>query len=239
MKDFKKIERQRLSHRVASEVEEAIISGEFEFGSRLPSEHVLADQFDVSRNVIREALKILQERQLIDTQNGNGTFIRSPNPDATRDALSRYLRLIGTDSSIKALYETRRILEGANARLAAQRADDEDLERLAACLTRMRESTNSIEDWSEADLDFHRAIARATHNPFLTVLLEPLVGQLGSVIAEGYLAPGAVRTGLDAHARIYECIKNGYEDGAYRATMNHLRDSEQRVETIERKHRTV
>jgi DNA-binding FadR family transcriptional regulator len=232
MDTFRKIERQRLSHQVADQVEEAIVAGRFKVGSRLPAEQKLADQFEVSRNVVREALKIVQERGLVVIVNGSGAYVSQPDSGAMRDALGRYLRLVGVDSSVKSLYEVRKILEGSNARLAADRADEKDLETLAACLRRMKEHADSIDLWTDADLDFHLAVAHAAHNPFLSAILEPLVTQLHQVIAEGYLVPGAVETGFKAHQRILKCIEDGDGEGAYRAMMNHLHDSEQRIVTL-------
>jgi GntR family transcriptional repressor for pyruvate dehydrogenase complex len=232
MDTFRKIERQRLSHQVAGEVEEAIIAGRFAIGSRLPSEQTLANQFGVSRNAVREALKMMQARGLIEIVNGSGAYVAKPDSGVTRDALGRYLRLVGGDASIKSLYEVRKILEGSNARLAADRADENDRHGLADCLKRMKEYVNSIDQWTDADLDFHLGVARATHNPFLSAILEPLVAQLHEVIAEGYLVPGAVETGFRAHQRILKCIESGDGEGAYRAMMNHLHDSEQRVVTL-------
>jgi GntR family transcriptional repressor for pyruvate dehydrogenase complex len=232
MKTFKRIERQQLSQLVADQLEEAIISGDFAIGDRLPSEQSLANQFNVSRNAVREALKVLQARGLIEIVNGSGAYVARPNAEITSDALGRYLRLIGAGSSAWALYEVRGILEGANARLAAQRADPQDLQALANCLSGMEEHVDSIEQWSEADLCFHLAVAGATHNPFLSALLEPLVGQLHGVIAEGYLVPGAVQTGLEAHARLYRCIQGRDPEGAHHAMMDHLSDSAARVATV-------
>ena len=229
MKPFDKIERKRLPELVANAIEEAVIAGEYIAGSQLPSEQTLANQFGVSRNVVREAFKFLKERGLITIMNGSGAYVRQPSSEPTSDALGRYIRLLGHDS-IEALYEVRRLLEGANARLAAQRADAQDLQTLADCLQRMKEHAGSIERWSEADLDFHRAIAKATHNPFLAVLLEPLVDQLRGVIAEGYLVPGAVERGLQAHIKLFEYLKAKDAEGAYQAILEHLSDSESRVE---------
>lgn len=234
-KVFQKIARPRLSQLVANQIEEAILSQTFKAGERLPSEQALANQFGVSRNIVREAFKMLQERGLIQIISGSGAFVSYPNSEATADALGRYIRWLGTDQSIKALYEVRRILEGANARLAAQRNDEQDLEALETCLTRMRLNKASLEKWVEADLEFHLAIARATHNPFLSLLLEPLVDQLHEVIAGGYLVPGAVDTGLEAHTRVYQCIKNKDPEGAYNAIMDHLHDSELRIEAYKEK----
>jgi GntR family transcriptional repressor for pyruvate dehydrogenase complex len=233
MPHFEKVAKPRLSQLVANQLEEAIISGAFDIGARLPSEQTLANQFGISRNVVREAFKILQERALIEIVSGSGAFVSQPNSDATSGALGRYIRLIGMNSSIEAIYEARRILEGENARLAAKRACAQDLEKLSACLARMREHKGSIKRWSDADLDFHLIIAEATYNPFLGLLLEPLVDQLRNVISEGYMVPGAIETGLKAHIILLDCIEAKDPEGAYRAIMDHLCDSEKRVRAYE------
>src|SRR5436190_7356616 len=116
MKTFEKVERKRLPEQVAGEIEEAIIGGTFGVGSQLPSEQNLADQFGVSRNVVREAFKFLKERGLIEIHNGSGAYVCQPSGEATSNALGRYIRLLGAESSISALYEARRTLESANAR---------------------------------------------------------------------------------------------------------------------------
>ncbi len=234
---FKKIDRQRLSQQVSDEIEEKIISGTFGIGNRLPAEQALAGQFGVSRNVIREAFKVLQERGLIEIRNGSGAYVSQPDSGVTSDALGRYLRLVGMDSSIKALYEARRTLEGETARLASERANEQDLEVLTACLSRMKQHAGSIDNWTEADLDFHMVVAQATHNPFFGILLKPLVDQMRTVIAEGFLVPGATDTGLEAHTKLYHYIKNRDSEGAYNTLIEHLRDSETRVAAFEERRR--
>lgn len=231
-KVFKKVNRQPLSELIATEIEEAIISGKFSAGSQLPSEQELATQFGVSRNVVREAFKYLKERGLITILNGSGAYVCEPSTEATSMALGRYLRFIGAEDSIGGLYEARRVLEGANVRLAAERATPKDIETLEMYLNRMEAHEGSIEKWSEADLAFHLAIAQATQNPLMSVLLEPLVDQVRGVIAEGYLVPGAKEGGLKAHRKLLECIRNRDADGAYQALMEHLSDSEARVNTF-------
>jgi GntR family transcriptional regulator, transcriptional repressor for pyruvate dehydrogenase complex len=230
MTTFRKLQRKPLPEVVAGEIEEAIILGTFAVGSQLPSEQQLADQFGVSRNVVREAFKFLKERGLIEIMNGSGAYVKRPSHAPTSDALGRYIRLLGAHESITQLYEVRRILEGWNARLAAERADSHDLDYLSHCLQRMEEHAGSIEKWSEADLDFHLGVAKATHNAFLRLLLEPLVDQLRGVIAEGYMVPGAVERGLQAHQNLYSLIKNRNVEGAYIAIIEHLSDSESRIE---------
>ncbi|MFN8377477.1 MAG: FadR/GntR family transcriptional regulator [Anaerolineae bacterium] len=229
MRTFSKAEPQRLPEIVAEQIEEAIIGGDFEHGSQLPSEKQLADQFEVSRNVVREAFKYLQERGLIQIINGSGAFVTPPSAAPTSTALGRYIRMLGHRDSITALYEARRVLEGNNARLAAQRADEADIAALEQCLADMREGVTDIGRWSQADLEFHLAIASATHNPFFRVLLEPLVDQLREVIAEGYLVEGAVERGMHAHTLLIQAVQARDSEAAYQVIIEHLRDSEARV----------
>lgn len=235
MQEFGKIERRRLSEVIANQIEDAIMSGTFSFGSQLPSEQQMAVQFGVSRNVVREAFKYLKERGLIQIRNGSGAYVSEPSTEPTSEALGRYIRLIGAQESIADLYEARRILEGSNVQLAAQRADSNDLAKLYHCLSLMETHRDSIELWSKADLDFHLAIAEAAHNAFLNMLLEPLVGQLQGVIAEGFMIPGAVERGLESHRKLYKLIEARDADGAYQAIIEHLRDSENRVQAIHSK----
>lgn len=232
MATFQRVERQRLSEKVAAAIEDAILSGTYPVGSRLPSEQALADQFAVSRNVVREAFKTLMERGLLDILSGSGAYVSQPNSEATSNALGRYFRLTGSQMPVGALYEVRRVLEGSNVRLASQRADQQGLETMETCLARMAWHEGSIERWVEADLDFHLAIAAATRNPLFRMLLEPLVDQLRGVIAEGYLTEGATTTGCEAHQGIYRSISERRPDDAYSAMIQHLHDSEARVESF-------
>lgn len=229
---FSKVEQKRLPELIADQIEEAIFNKSFTIGAQLPSEQQLADQFGVSRNVVREAFKFLKERGLITIQNGSGAYVAEPSAEHTRSALGRYLRLMGSENTLSALFHVRRLLEGENARLAASHATEADLNTLEECLSRMRNHGGNIEKWSTADLDFHLAIAQATQNPYLAILLEPLMGHLHDVIADGYTMPGGTEQGMQAHIEIFQAIKAGDPERAYRAIIAHLTDSEQRLGNI-------
>lgn len=226
---FQRLERAPLSELVAAEIEEAIASQKFAFDSKLPSEQQLADQFGVSRNVVREAFKLLRERGLISIQAGSGAQVLRPSAEITSLALGRYLRLSGEPQSTEHLYQVRRLLEGGAAQLAAEHADEDDIAALGDCLERMAESVHSVEAWTDADLAFHLAVARATHNPLFTVLLQPLVDQLRAVITEGFLESGAAERGYEAHQEVYRSIQARDPERAYVAIIDHLHDSESRL----------
>lgn len=173
--------RDSLSKQVADELTQAIIAGEFEAGSLLPSEPELATRFDVSRLTIREAVKILRAANLVVVQGGRGTTINPisawtdlgllvqaelANPDAAD----------GDESVPHRLIEARRLIETGSARLAAERRTEDDLEALERYQLELEEATRveDLEGFVKADLAFHRRVMEATGNPFIHVLFDPL-----------------------------------------------------------------
>jgi GntR family transcriptional repressor for pyruvate dehydrogenase complex len=232
MANFKKLERKPLSESIAEQIEAAIYDGTFDVGTQLPAEQQLAGQFGVSRNVVREAFKYLKERGLIDIQNGMGAYVSQPTTDITSSALGRYIRMLDRRDIITNLYEVRRLIEGESARLAALQATKDDIDHLNKCLQRMEQHGGSVISWADADLDFHLSLASASGNSLFPVLLQPLVDYLREVIIEGYSEPGAVERGLEAHRKVYQCINARDAEGAHKIILEHLRDSEGRIERM-------
>ncbi len=228
-----RVDRRRLYQQIADDIERMILDGTFPPGIRLPGEHDLADQYGVSRNVIREAFKRLREHGLVTIKTGSGAYVRQPTTKPVSDALSRLLRHSANDITIAHFYEMRRILEPESARIAAQRAGNDDLDTLKTALLIMKTNQNDSETWSNADLDFHLAIASSTYNPLMASILDPLTGPLRRVIAAGYTNAQNIQAGLEAHQRIFEAIRSQNPDDAYQAMLEHLLDSEQRLSKVD------
>lgn len=224
---------------LAAQIEEWILAGELEAGAKFPSEEALRQQFGVSRPVVREALSRLRERGLIETVNGSGTFVKHPDADHLTDAVVRHLRVAAGDTeTIHKVYEARLAIESVTARLAATRATEHDGDEIAARLEEMRSQRGEIERWTAADLGFHLAVARASHNPFLTTLLAPLVKVIERGIIESFASRAAVQAGLRAHERLWEAIERRDAEAAEEAMRDHLADSERRfAEARSRKRR--
>ncbi len=224
------LQRLSLFEALAAQIEELVLSGQLEAGAKLPSEDALARQFGVSRPVVREALARLRERGLLETVTGSGTFVKHPDADHLTDAVVRHLRVAaGGSDSIAKVYEARLAIETTTARLAAQRATEHDLEEIAGRLEAMRTAGEDIELWTASDLGFHVSVAAASHNPFLSTLLGPLVKVIEEGIIESFRSRAAVKSGLRAHQRILEAIHAHDPDGAELAMRDHLADSERRL----------
>ena len=129
---------------VAAALEEAILKGELKVGEKLPSENSLATQFGVSRNIIREALRDIQARGLLEVKNGAGSYIARPTSTDLGDMLNRLVAL--SDSAIKDYYEIRFALEVKACEIAAQRATDEDILELEKIIEKMKNNVMKREE---------------------------------------------------------------------------------------------
>ena len=228
----KKVFRKRLYQQVADDIEVAILNGTYPHDSKLPSEQELANEYDVSRNVVREALKRLQERGLVFIKTGSGTFISQPTTKPVSDALHRLLVYTNNFVTVAHFYEIRRMIEPEVARLAALHATEEDLEAIRAAYENMDNNRENRQAWTRADLQFHHEIAGATKNPLIQSILNPLNEPLLKVIEAGLAEPSGVEAGLSAHRRIIAAIEAHDPEEAKQAMLDHLMDSEQRVSKV-------
>jgi DNA-binding FadR family transcriptional regulator len=212
---------------VVHELEKQILSGEYPSGTRLPGEETLAGEFGVSRPVIREGLSRLRERGYLDTVNGRGTFVRLPDVDDLSNAILRHLRIGSRDGySVDSLYEARTAIEATAARLAAERADSDDVGALRAGLADMRRHRDDPASYTAADVGFHVDVARAARNPFLTALLVPLAKVIvRGVFTSSNSRPDGVALGIRAHGRLLKRIEAHDPDGAAEAMTAHLKES--------------
>ena len=210
----------RLYEDIASHIEELIITGELSPGDRLPAERELAEKMHVGRGAVRESVKLLSERGLVDVRPGRGTFVSEPGGDALVSSLERFLKL--GPGSYDDLLEIRQVVEVAIAGLAAQRANAKDLEDLGVTVARMDNSIESPVEFIDADLEFHLTLARATHNPVFPRLMDVFIDMLRTVQLENFRVPGAPGRGQVWHKKIYEATTAGDAQAASDAMRQHL-----------------
>jgi len=194
---------ERLSSQVARQIEE-MISGEFPPGSRLPRQQDLEERFRVSRIVIREAMKMLEDRGVVEVQAGRGTTVIAPTPERVTSSLLRLLRGNGPPKmeEMEQLLEIREALEESAAVLACTRANAEDISRIEAALHSMQTAKGSMGVYA-ADLRFHVAITQAAGNRFFGMVLEPLA----EVFLKQIKLTDRVKIGIKEHARIFDAIR--------------------------------
>ena len=159
----------RLSEEVSRDLQRRIARGDLKPGERLPTEKALGDAFGVSRAVVREAIARLKADGLIDTRQGSGAFV----VEAPKTINLRFWQGAGPElDELRDIFELRAMVEGAVAELAAQRRNDNDLKGMASHLQAMDDAMTSGADGTEADDNFHIAMAKATQNAYVSHLVE-------------------------------------------------------------------
>jgi GntR family transcriptional repressor for pyruvate dehydrogenase complex len=209
----------RLSDKVAEMMLETILSRRLAVGERLPSERELGEQFGVSRTVVREAVRALVAKGVIEVRSGSGLRVAAVDAAAVSESMSLFMRGGGID--FEKVHEVRTVLEVHIAGLAAERATREDIKRLDEVHERMENEIDDVAAAARHDLEFHRVIARATHNDLFLVLMDSIGTSLIDIRREN-LGSGAALETLDQHARIFERIARHDVDGARAAMSAHL-----------------
>ncbi|KMT64472.1 FadR/GntR family transcriptional regulator [Catenovulum maritimum] len=155
---------------VARELGRRIVAGTFEPGSLIDDENKLADRYQVSRVVIRDAVKILVGKGLLDVRRGIGTKVRPRDQWVLwdDDVLAWHISAPPCPAFLKQLMDIRLAFEPKAARWAAERASDQDISAIEAAILSMEANKNSIDKFIVADAHFHKAVLRAAHNEFLS-----------------------------------------------------------------------
>lgn len=216
-----------LADRVAEHMMGRVLDGTLKRGVRLPPERILAEQFGVSRTVIREAVRTLVSKGLLETSGGSGTYVRSPDPASVAESMSLLLRLHHGATAIPydKVHEVRLVLEVEIAGLAARRAQPEDLLALEREIARQREADADRDAYVASDVAFHAALAAAAHNELFPVLLNSISDVMAEVRQLGFAVPGTHEAAVLHHERILAAVKARDAAAAVRAMKAHLRDS--------------
>lgn len=218
---YKAIQASRLYEQIVQQIEESIFQGELSEGSQLPAERDLAKQFGVSRTAVREAIKALQEKGLVDAFPGRGTFVTSGTSSSMRRSLDRIIKS-GEPDGWAQLVEIREILEPEIAALAALRSDEQDLAAMQEAVEVMDSARRDSDAFIEADLDFHLALAEAAANPIVLSLIDSIVGLLREQRLLTFRVEGGPERGQHHHKRILEAIQRRNPQGARAAMQAHL-----------------
>lgn len=222
------LKRTVLSEEVAENLRKLIIEDKLKPGSKLPNEIELSKTMGVSRSTLREAIKVLASKNILEVIRGKGTYI-SQQPGLIKDPLG--VHFIQDKNIILSLFEARIIIEPGVAALAAERASKTDLKRIKNCNLNMRNAIRNKEPYHIEDLEFHIAIAEATRNP----IIHRIVPIINDAIVQGYMEtvhlPGAAERAVEHHHQIYEAIYQKHPDFAREMMKNHLEEAANDIKT--------
>jgi len=215
------IKKGRLAENVADQVKEAIFQGRYQTGEKIPSEYELVDLFNVSRVIVREAIQNLVQAGLVEIRRGpkGGAFVQPISHNAVSKIVKDFFRL--SKGTVKEIMEVRLAMEPIVAGLAAERATKDDLFLLKKNLE--TQPKTSGEKTVKGNINFHRLLAKCSHNPIYEMIINILLDFSTDLIID-ILTPGEVLHDTISHPKLYELIKKGEAVKAHTAMKSHLQD---------------
>jgi DNA-binding FadR family transcriptional regulator len=176
--------------------------------------------------VIREAIRTLAAKGLVEVRPGGGAVVRRPSSGMVSDALSLVLRATPDGDALTHLREVRRVVEPDLSALAAERRTEADLRALRQHLDVMADPDAPPDAWARADVDFHTALAQAAHNPVFRIVLSSIQELMIEARLLAIQLPDTRAKALRHHEHIYRAIADGNASAARKAMAAHLREAE-------------
>lgn len=212
-----------LPEQIANLLEEEIVK-KYQEGDRLASEQQLAERFEVSRTIVREALKILKARGLIDSRTGSGAYITRPDVQDLSDMISRIIQM--DKINYESVYEVRFFLEAAAGRKAVELATEEDFDQLEELLAGLRNRNIGVLERRDLDFQFHLSIAQLSGNPLLVMLVQAMGNVFKEIIKIGIFIEGSIDDGIIRHQRILDALRLRDSGLVERMVFEHLEQSQ-------------
>ncbi len=219
---YRAVKTSRLFEQIVQQVEDSILKGQLQPGDQLPAERDLAQRFGVSRTAVREAVKTLREKGLVEAYSGRGTFVTNGTSQAIRQSLDLMIRINQQEGSAN-LAELRLVLEPDIAALAAPKIEEQLLATMREAVDIMDNNLDDPDAYVEADLDFHLALAESVGNPLILSLLDSIVGLLREQRSRIFNVDGGPQRGQFHHKQILAAIERRDPKAAREAMRAHLK----------------
>ena len=215
-----------LHGQVVQELGRRVVGGAYLAGALLPNEEQLCQELSVSRTALREAVKVLAAKGLLESRPRIGTRVRTKNLWNLLDPdILAWRCATGVDAEfLRHLTELREIIEPAAASLAASSRSEEQLSAISNAYNAMKNAA-TITQWVEADLEFHTAILRATNNPLLMPLAAIIGSALESLLGVTARTADDFKLGLPEHQKVFEAIQSGDSQKALHRMAGMLSDT--------------
>jgi len=219
---------------LAEDLRERILRGEFPEGTALPPERALMAQTGMSRQTIREGLRLLEAQGLLAIRTGRagGAFVQRPDERSVANSVSLLIR--GRKIRIPALLETREAIEPYCAQLAATYRTDDDIKSLERANDAIAVEGASLTAFLQANVDWHVAVAVASHNELLTGFMTALSRAIyASTNTQGFVDAEVRRAAIHAHRTITDAIRDSDPEAAVRRMRRHVHTYAEAVLKVE------
>ncbi len=222
-----------LAMQVSRELGRRIVAGHYKENALIEDEGKLSQRFGVSKSVIREGVKLLVSKGLLEVKRGSGTRVRRRASWALLDddVLAWHLSVDPKPAFLRQLLDMRRMMEPKAAGWAAMNGTEEQFAEIEAAQVRMEEDSHSIEDFVVADALFHRGILRAANNEILLSMEGVIFSALLSSIRLTNRDPRENENSIPFHRKVLEAIKARDQALAEEMMTAHLSDTSQRLES--------
>jgi len=227
-----------LAERANEQIETLIVSGAIRPGDRLPPERELGEMLGVSRTVVREAVRSLTAKGLVEVRTGSGTYVREIGSDIMKASFDLLLRASALQP--EAIHEVRTLLEVRIAELAALRARPDDIRAMQETIELLKNRSIAPHKYASADVAFHGRLAAATQNPLFLALTQSLHDVVFQVQLRGASTVGwdtFRERAIFCHSQILERVKARDADGARAAMLEHLAYAQEIMRLVERTRR--
>lgn len=230
MKDFPKIKFQSRTDLVVDKITNSIINGELSDGELLPPENKLCEICGVSRSILREAIRALVSKGLVEVKQGHGTFVRLPKIEIPEEAVRNYL--MTNPFSLQQLMEIRTPIEIEVARLAAERREETHLDLMGESMQNLK-TESSVEVYADADDSFHQAIIDASQNPLFGIMIRSIMLNL-HISRQLSIRHFGIVVVVEDHEAILEAIKNKEPIKAATKMKEHMEGFLSRINEVNR-----
>jgi GntR family transcriptional repressor for pyruvate dehydrogenase complex len=229
------VKRRRLHEPVADQIRQAIFGGLIVTGHKLPPEREMAEHFQTSRVALREALRSLEKEGLIIIKRGAGGGAFVADFDNALNALAESLNTVVRLGSAKSsnVTEMRSILEPEITRLATLRATPEDLSAIEAVVIAQERELESGELSRKLDMDFHRCVAEAAHNPVMNIVVNAVNQSIRDSILRSKRTEEMRKRVVSYHRNIFGAVRSGNADLAKRVMNSHVMDVQCHLENLD------
>lgn len=220
-----------LVERAREHLESLILNGILPAGELLPPERKLGEMLGVSRTVVRETIRLLAAKGLVEVTSGSGTYVRAVGPNIIYDSVNLLLR--ANQLSPEQIYEVRSALEVDVAGLAAKRASAEEILTMEEEISILKQESLQAADYAKHDFMFHIRLAESTHNPLFLALINSIstvtIRAMNQMYAIGRCEITNRYFRTEEHAAIVKHIKRQNVDGARQAMADHMAQSLRRL----------
>lgn len=224
---LKAVEKRRAYEDIVRQIRNLIEKGKLKKGDQLPTERELTDTFKVSRATVREAIRILESMRLVESRQGDGTYVLASSEEALVQPLAA--ALFSEKDDLIDIFYIRKVIEPVVAQLAAEHATNEEIKELEEILKKQEKDLLAGINLVTTDSEFHSTIARMAKNRVMMRLLLAITDLLAYTREEYLQDTERAQRSLRGHQEIFSAIKNRNGKAAKQAMLHHLQNLEELI----------